>query len=174
MDVIFAGVGGQGSILVSHLLADTALASGHKVRLTETFGAATRGGSVFSCVRIGEAWAPLPGEDQAQVVIGLEPLEGLRVALKFLAPDGWVLLNTRPWYPVDVSVGRATYPGIRQLIAASQRLGLMALDLLALEDERIFAQMEKRWSEKLVSANMEAYRRGKECFREHILASAGL
>ncbi len=127
MDVIFAGVGGQGSILVSHLLADTALASGHKVRLTETFGAATRGGSVFSCVRIGEAWAPLPGEDQAQVVIGLEPLEGLRVALKFLAPDGWVLLNTRPWYPVDVSVGRATYPGIRQLIAASQRLGRKVL-----------------------------------------------
>jgi hypothetical protein len=56
----------------------------------------------------------------------------------------------------------------------ASRLNWALHGLLALEDERIFAQMEKRWSEKLVSANMEAYRRGKECFREHILASAGL
>ncbi len=60
INIIFAGVGGQGNILVSHLLADAALAKGYKVRLTETFGAATRGGSVFSCVRIGDAGAPLP------------------------------------------------------------------------------------------------------------------
>jgi len=96
-NIIVSGVGGQGSILTSHLLADAALIEGFDVKLAETFGAATRGGSVYAHVRIGEVWAPMMREDEADVVISLEPLEGLRVATKFLKPGGYALINTHPW-----------------------------------------------------------------------------
>ena len=107
VNVVVAGVGGQGSILASHLLAQSALKEGLDVKLAETFGAATRGGSVMAHVRMGEVWAPTMMEDEADVVVSMEPLEGLRVATQFLKPGGWALINTRPWMPVDVASGPA-------------------------------------------------------------------
>jgi indolepyruvate ferredoxin oxidoreductase beta subunit len=95
-NVILTGVGGQGSILASHLLAEAALKDGYDVKLAETYGGATRGGAVLSHVRIGDAWSPRTPEDQADVIVAMEPLEGLRRAVQFLKPGGWVLLNTRP------------------------------------------------------------------------------
>jgi indolepyruvate ferredoxin oxidoreductase beta subunit len=187
-NIIFAGVGGQGNILVSHLLADAALEKGFPVRLTETFGAATRGGSVFSCVRIGDAGAPLPRERSVQMFVGLEPLECLRRALKYLAPGGWVIVNTRPWIPVDVSTGRIEYPEVDQILAGLQRLegnvisfdatrmaqdagssrmmnivllgGLMALGRIDIENEAILDQMDKRWKKEIASANKVAFQKG--------------
>ncbi len=82
-NIIISGVGGQGSILTSHLLAEASLIEGLEVKLAETFGAATRGGTVYAHVRIGEVWAPMMREDEADAIISLEPLEGLRVGLKY-------------------------------------------------------------------------------------------
>lgn len=188
VNVIVAGVGGQGSILTSHLLAEAALKDGMGVQLAETFGAATRGGSVYAHVRLGEAWAPTIREDGADVVVSLEPVEGLRVANTYLKPGGWALLNTRPWYPVDVTVGRAKYPAIKAVQDAIHRLnghvicldatrlalrvgdsraansvilgGLFALSILNITEESLFQAMEDRWPEKLVRTNQEAYRLG--------------
>ncbi|NMC81014.1 MAG: indolepyruvate oxidoreductase subunit beta [Chloroflexi bacterium] len=196
MNIIFAGVGGQGNILVSHLLADAALEKGYPVRLTETFGAATRGGSVFSCVRIGEAGAPLPREHAVQVMVGLEPLESLRRALTYLAPGGWVLVNTHPWIPVDVSTGRIEYPEIDQILDGLQRLGgkvisldatrmaqdagnsrmmnivllggLMALGAIDIDNKAILAQMDKRWKKEIASANKVAFQQGFDHVRQTI------
>jgi indolepyruvate ferredoxin oxidoreductase beta subunit len=188
INVIFAGVGGQGNILVSHLLADAALEAGYPVLLTETFGAATRGGSVFSCVRIGIASAPLPRKHTCQVIIGLEPLEALRQAVCFLAPGGWVLVNTHAWLPVEANIGQAIYPSVEQILggieqiggktiafnatAVAQELGssrmmnivllggMMALGIFELETRLLFAQMEKRWKPELSIKNQSAYQRG--------------
>lgn len=188
VNVIVAGVGGQGSILTSHLLAEAALKDGMGVQLAETFGAATRGGSVYAHVRLGEAWAPTIREDGADVVVSLEPVEGLRVANTYLKPGGWALLNTRPWYPVDVTVGRARYPALKAVQDAIHRLngnvicldatrlalrvgdsraansvilgGLFALSILNITEESLFQAMEDRWPEKLVRTNQEAYRLG--------------
>lgn len=124
MDLIIAGVGGQGSVLASHILAIAAIRDGLRARVGETFGAAMRGGAVASHVRMGkEVHAPLIPEDGAEVVLALEPLEGLRNAVKFLAPGGLLLTNTRAWMPVDVNIGRATYPDIEAIRGAVQRLG---------------------------------------------------
>ena len=62
-NVVIAGVGGQGSILASHLLAQTALKEGLDVKLAETFGAATRGGSVMAHVRMGKVCCPGAGTE---------------------------------------------------------------------------------------------------------------
>ncbi|MFC2038124.1 indolepyruvate oxidoreductase subunit beta [Chloroflexota bacterium] len=195
-NIVIAGVGGQGSILASHLLAQTALQEGLDVKLAETFGAATRGGSVMAHVRIGEVWAPTMMADEADVVLSMEPLEGLRVAIQFLKPGGWVLLNTRPWYPVDVAVGRVEYPAVESIVEGLAKLdasivtldatelalqagnaraantvmlgGLFALDVLDLSEQSLFGAMQARWTERLVDVNRKAYGLGFQAVSKHL------
>jgi indolepyruvate ferredoxin oxidoreductase beta subunit len=124
VNLIIAGVGGQGSVLASHLVAMAAIRDGLQARVGETFGAAMRGGAVASHVRLGkEVYAPLIPRDGAEVVLALEPLEGLRNAVKFMAPEGLLLTNTRPWLPTDVNTGRAEYPSMDAIKAAIEKLG---------------------------------------------------
>src|SRR5680860_1373251 len=109
-NMIIAGVGGQGSILASHIFADAAIRASVtngdndvKVRLGETFGAAMRGGSVASHVKIGsDVFNPLVPEDKADVILGLEPLETLRVGVNYITPGGIVIMNIRKYESVDV------------------------------------------------------------------------
>lgn len=188
VNLILAGVGGQGSILASHLLADATLKDGAEVRLAETYGAATRGGSVLSHVRIGDAWAPVTPEDEAHAVIAMEPLEGLRVATRFLKPGGWVLLNTHRVLPVDVTAGGMKYPSMDEIVSALGRLGarvitfdatalalragsdrsanvvmlggLFALGVVETSRANLFEAMEERWTERLVAINRKAFEFG--------------
>ncbi len=196
VNVIIAGVGGQGSILASHLLAEAALKGGQGVKLAETFGAATRGGSVFAQLRLGQAWAPMIREDAADVVVSVEPVEGLRVACTYLKPGGWALFNTHPWYPVDVTVGRAKYPSLPEIIQAMSRLGahlitldatklaiqagdarasnsvilggLFALSILPIQESCLFEAMHDRWPERLVKTNERAYQLGFEAVKQSL------
>jgi indolepyruvate ferredoxin oxidoreductase beta subunit len=129
LDLIVAGVGGQGSILASHLIADAAIAYAERtgdpiaVRVGETFGAAMRGGAVASHVRIGEVEGPLVAEGRAGVVLALEPLEGLRIGSRFLGRGGLALFNTTTVPPVDVKIGVARYPSSEEIGAAVVGLG---------------------------------------------------
>jgi len=130
LNLIIAGVGGQGSVLASHILASAAIRDGLRARVGETFGAAMRGGAVASHVRIGgEVSAPLVQEDGAEVVLALEPLEGLRNAVKFLAPGGLLLTNIRSWMPVDVNIGRASYPDMDAIKDAIEKLGGKVIEI---------------------------------------------
>lgn len=142
-NIIVAGVGGQGSVLAAHILGKAALrqpsTSGEavKVRIGETYGAAMRGGKVFSHVRIGDARSPLTPEDGAHLIIGLEPLEALRVAIPYLAPDGVCVINTAKYVPADVKMGRATYPEVEGLLDSLRKLGktVIAFDATAAAQE---------------------------------------
>ncbi|MGC8975153.1 MAG: indolepyruvate oxidoreductase subunit beta [Thermoprotei archaeon] len=121
--VMIAGVGGQGNLLLSRIIGDAALSKGLRVRLGETFGAAQRGGSVHSHVRIGkEVYGPLMLEDEADALLALEPLEGLRRGVQYLREGGLVILNTRKVSPVDVNVGVAEYPSIDSIIESFKKL----------------------------------------------------
>jgi len=121
-NLVVAGVGGQGSIIASHIIAEAAIRSNLHARVGETFGAAMRGGAVASHVRLGEVLSPLVPEDAADAVLALEPLEGLRVAVRFLRPHGAVIANTAAVPPVDVNIGAAAYPDQGQLEDAYSRL----------------------------------------------------
>lgn len=91
LNIVIAGIGGQGSVLAARILAQAALEAGWQVRTAETIGMAQRGGNVASHVRIGDKGetvsAPLVDRGQADLVIAQEPGEALR-ALPFLAADG--------------------------------------------------------------------------------------
>ena len=123
LNLIVAGVGGQGSVLASHIVADAAVRAGLKARVGETFGAAMRGGAVSSHIRIGEdVQGPLVAEDKLDILIALEPLEGLRIGVKYLSPTGIAILNTKTVPSIDVNIGKATYPEISTIVSSLERL----------------------------------------------------
>ena len=140
-NMIIAGVGGQGSILASHIFADAAIRASEangdndiKVRVGETFGAAMRGGAVASHVKIGsDVFNPLVPEDKADVVLGLEPLETLRVGVKYIAPGGMVIMNIRKYESVDVKTGQAEYPSISDIVSSFKKLNANVITLDATE-----------------------------------------
>ena len=83
-DILICGVGGQGTVLASKIIAASAMDEGSAVHSAETIGMAQRGGSVTSHVRIGEAYAPLIPQGAADMILAFEPAEELRVSEK-----GW-------------------------------------------------------------------------------------
>lgn len=135
--LIIAGVGGQGSILASHVIGDAALEIGFRVIISETYGGAQRGGPVFSLIKIGKSlFSPLPFEESLDVLIGLEPLEALRLAVRYLSPSGIAIVNVKPINPIDVTIGKAKYPDVNEIISSLKGLCRNVYYLDALECAR--------------------------------------
>jgi len=89
---MIAGVGGQGTVLASKLIAAAAMSRGYSVRTTETIGMAQRGGSVVSHVRIGEnIFSPLIPLAAADALIAFEPAEAVR-QLPYLSEGGLLIV----------------------------------------------------------------------------------
>jgi indolepyruvate ferredoxin oxidoreductase beta subunit len=117
-NLMIAGVGGQGNMLGAAILANAAIEEGYKVRLTETYGGATRGGAVFSLIRIGkENFAPFILKYELDGLVGLEPMEALRRGVDYLSEEGFAVVNTTPFYPVDVNLGKATYVEVETILS---------------------------------------------------------
>ena len=92
LNCMIAGVGGQGTVLASKLIAASAIKSSCDVRTTETIGMAQRGGSVVSHVRIGEnIFSPLIPLGKAHILIAFEPAEAVR-QLPFLNEEGLLIV----------------------------------------------------------------------------------
>jgi len=107
---VLAGVGGQGVLLASEVLAQAAVHAGYDVKTNEIHGMAQRGGSVIAQVRYGhEVYSPLVAKRTALVLGSLEQVEALRFA-DYLAPDGLAVVNAQAIVPVTVSMGAAKYP----------------------------------------------------------------
>lgn len=130
--VLVAGVGGQGVLLISELLARAAIAAGRDAKQTEVHGVSQRGGSVYSHVRFGTAvHSPLIPMGQADLVVGLEKLEGLRFA-PFARADGTVVINTHEVPPMSAGAdAMARYP--HDAAAVLRRQGRQVLEVAATE-----------------------------------------
>jgi len=111
-NLIITGVGGQGNVLSSQLIGQALVGKGYFVTIGETYGASQRGGSVMSHIRVSskKQLSPLIPRGKADIVIGLEPVEALRVLTVYGNSQTVVLSNTRPIYPVDVTSGDEKYP----------------------------------------------------------------
>ena len=109
-NIVITGVGGQGVLMASKVLAESALKSGMDVKQNEVHGMAQRGGSVISFVRIGnKVSSPVVMPGTADILISFEPLEALRY-LHYLKPGGKVVYNRVTINPSTVASGLATYP----------------------------------------------------------------
>jgi indolepyruvate ferredoxin oxidoreductase beta subunit len=112
---ILAGVGGQGTILASKLIAETAMAEGWQARTAETIGMAQRGGCVVSHVRIGtDIHSPLVPLKSADIIIGFEPAEAVR-CLPYLKDKGFVIVSQKGVKPVTASLSNSDYDGSEML-----------------------------------------------------------
>ncbi len=189
-DVFLAGVGGQGIILASRLLAAAALACGCDVKVSEVHGMAQRGGSVVAQVRFGEkVFSPLIPQGGADVLLAFEKLEALRF-LPYLKQEGTVIINDWEIMPVPVLAGSASYPqGIVEAIKAAvprtrvveaqkvaaetgnpRGANMVLMGFLAGElpfsDEAWEKAMEKVVPGKLLAAGRKAFLAGRSLYRE--------
>lgn len=109
LNILLAGVGGQGTVLASRLLANAAIQRGETAHTAETIGMAQRGGSVVSHVRIGaDAYSPLIPKGRADVIIGFEPAEAVR-ALPYLKQGGTVIVSSAAVKPVTDALADSGY-----------------------------------------------------------------
>ncbi len=123
-NVILTGVGGQGNVMASRVLAGMLVDAGYVVTIGETFGMSQRGGSVMSHLRISpdEVKSPQIPKGAADIIVGLEPLEALRVLTVYGNPRVCVLSNSRPVYPIGVITGELAYPSDEKIQEAFRKL----------------------------------------------------
>lgn len=109
-NILLAGVGGQGIILASKILATGLISAGFDVKMSEVHGMAQRGGSVTTQVRFGEkVYSPIIGKGQADIVVSFETMETGKW-LEFLKPNGKVVVNDYHIPSAPILSGKADYP----------------------------------------------------------------
>ncbi len=114
LNLIITGVGGQGNVLASQIIGNAALKTGFKVTIGETFGLSQRGGPVMSHIRLSRTrnFGPLIPPNMAHIVVGLEPLETIRILHEYGNKETIFIVNSRPIYPLNVIAGDVEYPDI--------------------------------------------------------------
>ncbi|MDD4238948.1 MAG: indolepyruvate oxidoreductase subunit beta [Desulfotomaculaceae bacterium] len=136
LNIVITGVGGQGNILVSEILAKAAAAEGFKVTVGESYGLSQRGGAVSSHIRLSQEFqygAVIPA-GHADIIVGFEPVEAARAAAALGHPGAKIILNPRPVYPVGVLIGGQAYPDPDELI---KTLKEMSAEVLLIESSEL-------------------------------------
>ena len=184
--VVLVGVGGQGILLASEIVAQAAVAAGFDVKTNEVHGMAQRGGSVTAQIRYDqEVFSPLVPRRTAQVLGSLERIEGLR-NLDFLAEDGLAVVSSQKIVPVTASTGGTPYPDVDEEFLRHYFPRLVYLDAvematqlgnaktantlllgamssqLSLPEQAWHEAIRKSVKEKFVDINIAAFQAGRE------------
>ncbi|MDO5416911.1 MAG: indolepyruvate oxidoreductase subunit beta [Lachnospiraceae bacterium] len=192
-NVLLCGVGGQGTILASRLIALAAMEKGMEARGAETIGMSQRGGSVVSHVRTGRnIHSPLIPHGKADVIIGFEPAEAVR-CLPYLKKGGCMVVCPSAIKPVTAALSDSGYDGsqaMEYLKAVVQKLSVVdgqaicgacgspkvlnvallgaavASGLTGVSLEEMEAAIRKRVPEKFKEMNLKALRLGAEAQKQ--------
>lgn len=153
LNMVITGVGGQGNVLISLVVGKALVDDGYFVTIGETYGASQRGGPVMSHIRVSRdtQYSPFIPDGCADIILGMEPVETLRMLGRYGNPDVVTIVNPRPIYSIDVTAGQASYPDLDELIAAIRHLSA------------------KAW---VVNATAEALKMGSAMFANTILVGA--
>jgi indolepyruvate ferredoxin oxidoreductase beta subunit len=177
MNIIIAGVGGQGVVLMSEILGNAAVRDGLKVMGSEVLGMAQRGGSVFSNIRLGdEVEGPMTAEGKCDILLSVEPSEALRY-INYLNRNSVVILNVRKVIPATVAIGKGTYPELEEIKA---RLQVVARRVVALDATELAEKAGNRQSTNVVMLGALFSCQNipiseatvKDCIRERVPAKA--
>ena len=136
LNCVICGVGGQGNVLASRLIAQVLLARNEHVKTAETIGMAQRGGSVASHVRGGRPQSPLVPKGCADVLIAFEPGEAVR-CIDFLAPGGTIIVNTQAAQPPTAALQGIAYDGREAL---EYLRSLNSVNVVEIDGERVCLQ----------------------------------
>ena len=184
-DVILSGVGGQGVLSVSAIIASSAMEEGLHVKQSEVHGMSQRGGAVYTNLRLSDSaiYSDLIPVGGASLILSMEPLESLRY-MDYLNPQGQLITSSNPELNID------DYPDLDTLIAkiqtlphaqvidarklaleaASGRATNMVLagaasNFLPIKPETMENYIQKifqRKGDKVVETNLKAFRLGKK------------
>jgi len=137
LSILIAGVGGQGNLFASSILANYFINNGYKVGAVETIGAAQRGGSVVSHLRVSDSdiYSPLIPAGKVDMLMGFETLEMLR-HFQMLGADGVYLLNDFREPTVLCNMELDTYPSDGIIAAALRQSGKKGYTIKATECAR--------------------------------------
>ena len=114
-NILLCGVGGQGTVLASKLIAQASMMKDIPVMSAETIGMAQKGGSVVSYIRMGDnLYTPMIPKGGADIIVGFEPAEAVRM-LPYLKDDGCVIVNSCPTKPVTASLSEMQYEGTEMI-----------------------------------------------------------
>lgn len=184
-DIIVAGVGGQGTLSVSSIIASAAMSEGLSVKQSEVHGMSQRGGGVVTNLRLSDKpiASDLIARGTASMILSIEPLEGLRY-LPYLAPDGTLISSTNPVINIpDYPELNALLERIRELphsvlvngekiarhsgsIRATNMVMVGAASrMLPVQPETIERFIQKSFGgkgERVVETNIKAFRAGRE------------
>ncbi|MCJ7732573.1 indolepyruvate oxidoreductase subunit beta [Candidatus Bathyarchaeota archaeon] len=192
--LVVAGVGGQGTLLASRLLAEAAIKSGMHVKIGETYGMAQRGGPVMGHIQIGgETNNPQIRKGEADVLIGFEPAEAVRRGVTYLKKDGLALINTRVTDPVEVVSGMMPYPDMKKLMGVLGKVtqnihlfdatgiaeeagdpittnivmlgAIVESGLLPYSEETVVETLKESLKPQFIELNMKAFELGKKAYR---------
>lgn len=109
-NILFVGVGGQGTILASKILTEGLLKYGYDVKMSEVHGMAQRGGSVTTQVRYDiKVYSPIIEKGDVDVIVAFEKSEAIRW-LPYLKKEGTIIVNDYEIHPVTVLIGKEDYP----------------------------------------------------------------
>jgi indolepyruvate ferredoxin oxidoreductase beta subunit len=191
-NLIITGVGGQGNVLASRIVADVMAQLGCFVTIGETFGASQRGGSVMSHLRISSrsSYSPQIPRGRAHMVVALEPTEAIRVLSAYGNPETRVICNTRPIHSMGVICGEQSYPSQAEMRGWIQELSrtawfidtteaavslgnpifgnimavgaLAAAGVLPLSRDRFETAIRQKMPESKVSVNLAAFDLGRK------------
>lgn len=135
MNILIVGVGGQGTLLASRFLGAAAVALNKDVKLSEVHGMSQRGGSVITCVKIGEKiFSPIIDEGSADVILSFEQVEAARW-LSYLKKGGTVITNTQKINSMPVITGAVAYPERVIEILQESGVNVISLDALRLAED---------------------------------------
>ena len=190
-DILLCGVGGQGTVLASKLIASAAMRCGNIVHSAETIGMAQRGGSVTSHIRIGEkAFSPLIPRAGADILIAFEPAEAVR-NLSFLKKDGVVIVNSTPVKPTTEALHETGYDGKEMIAYLKKKADCVVLDgevllekagsgrcfnilgalaasgRLEIPTEILIEEMEHQIKPQFLELNKKAFHIGEEAGADH-------
>ncbi|MBN1369881.1 MAG: indolepyruvate oxidoreductase subunit beta [Dehalococcoidaceae bacterium] len=183
IDILITGIGGQGIIMASDVLAQAGMLDGYDVKKTDSIGMAQRGGSVVSHIRLGEkVYSPLISPGEADILFAMEKLEAARTS-DFLRNGGMALLSRYSAPPVSLIGGRYKYPSDEVILNCLHRrtervylidglakvaglgniktlnvflLGALS-GLLPLSREAWHASLKTTLPEKILNINLEAF-----------------
>lgn len=185
MDILISGVGGQGTILASKILAYSAVVEGNNARTGETIGMSQRGGCVVSHVRTGSVNSPYNPVGGADLLLSFELCEGAR-NINYINKNGIAVINTTKIMPVTTSLGTSEYDEeqIKKFITDNARAVFVDANSLAHEagsvkavntvligvaygigildvsKESIIQSMEKNIKQRFIDLNMRAFEAG--------------
>lgn len=195
--IVIAGVGGQGTLLASRILANAGIKRDLSVKIGETYGMAQRGGPVMGHIQIGgNPLNPQIRMGEADALLAFEPAEGLRRGVTYLKDNGIALVNTRRIAPVEVISGRVNYPDQEEMMellelvtnrvvkfdatALAEEAGdpiatnvvmigaLSASDILPYTEENIIEVLREDLSSRYLKLNLKALELGRKAYLERL------